>query len=405
MCKRGLTALILLLAVLAFCAAACAEEAADITAECTFRLCSTNRSVNSMTDRKYTSYWESSKIRNPFVTIISEKPICGLYLCFRRMPSSYEIQTFTGGEDGAWVTVCEGDTRFMHVFYALEGLNSVRIYATQAGSLQMGFNEIYVFGPGEVPAWVQRWEETEPKADILFLMAHPDDELLFTGGAIPTYDIEMGKRVVVAYLSWSNTTRRSEALNGLWTLGVRNYPVFGGFVDRFSNKTKAAYEKLGKTKVLSWVTGLFRQYRPEVVVTHDLEGEYGHGQHRMLADACIQCYDLAADPEKYPESAEAYGPWEVKKLYLHLYGEESDQTRFDWHVPLSALGGKTGMELATEALAMHVTQENAKIKVNHKWTVLSMELTEEVFCNAAFGLYASRVGPDETHLDFLEHIE
>ena len=215
----------------------------------------------------------------------------------------------------------------------------------------------------------------------------------------------MGKRVVVVYLSWSNTTRRSEALNGLWTLGVRNYPVFGGFVDRFSNKTKAAYEKLGKTKVLSWVTGLFRQYRPEVVVTHDLEGEYGHGQHRMLADACIQCYDLAADPEKYPESAEAYGPWEVKKLYLHLYGEESDQTRFDWHVPLSALGGKTGMELATEALAMHVTQENAKIKVNHKWTVLSMELTEEVFSNAAFGLYASRVGPDETHLDFLEHIE
>ncbi len=409
--KNLLPVLLPLLALLFLFGGAGAEEAEDITAQCAFRLCSTKRGDGNMRDRKYTSYWESNKIRNPFVTITSETPIHGLYLCFRKMPSSYEIQTFIPNEteegegEGEWQTVAQGDTRFEHVYYALEGLTSVRILSTQTSALQMGFNEVFVFGEGEVPSWVQRWEEPESKADLLFLVAHPDDELLFTGGAIPTYDIEMGKRVVVAYLTWSNTTRRSEALNGLWTMGVRNYPVFGGFADRFSNRTKAAYDKLGKNKVLSWVTELFRRYRPEVVVTHDLEGEYGHGQHRMMADACIQCYELAADAGQFSESAEAYGVWQVKKLYLHLYGDEAEQTRFDWHVPLASMGGKTGFELAREALAMHVTQENAKIKVNHQWTLLTMELTEEVFCNTAFGLYASQVGPDETHLDFLEHIE
>ena len=71
------------------------------------------------------------------------------------------------------------------------------------------------------------------KADLLFLIAHPDDELLFTGGAIPTYAVEKGKQVAVAYLTPSNTTRRSEALNGLWAMGVRNYPIFGEFSDRY----------------------------------------------------------------------------------------------------------------------------------------------------------------------------
>ena len=403
--KKRIAALLVFLTALLLFALAEAADAPDITQECEFRLCSTNRRAASMTDRQYTTYWESNKIRNPWVSITSDTPIHGLYLCFRKMPSSYEIQTLVGEEEPEWVTVCEGDVRFQHAFYALGGLKKVRIRCTQQNSFQMGFNEIFVFGEGDVPDWVQRWEPTEEKADLMILIAHPDDELLFTGGAIPTYDVERNKRVIVAYLSWSNTTRRSEALNGLWTLGVRHYPVFGGFVDRFSNKTRDAYEKLGKTKVLSWVTSLFRQYRPEVVVTHDLEGEYGHGQHRMLADACIQCYEAAADPGKYPDSAEAWGPWQVKKLYLHLYGNEEEQTRFDWNVPLASMGGKTGLELASEAYAMHVSQEKAKVKINHKWTTLSVEITGEAFSNTSFGLYSSEVGPDETHLDFFEPIE
>ena len=382
--------------------AALAGEAPDLTRECHFKVCSSSRKDTMMTDGKYTSYWESNKIRNPYVTLTCDTPIYGLYLCFRQMPSSFEIQV---KQEEEWVTAMPGDTRFQHSFYELDGVSGVRIYSTQKNAHKIGFNEIFVFGEGDIPDWVQRWEETEGKADILFFSAHPDDELIFLGGAIPTYAVEKEKRVVVAYLSWSNTTRRSEALNGLWSMGVRHYPEFGGFRDSYSKDAKGAYKTLGKDKVLSWVTEMYRKHQPEVVVTHDLNGEYGHGQHKMMADAAIQGYDLAASPEKYPDSAAQYGTWQVKKLYVHLYGDESVQTKFDWNVPLEKMNGKTGLELAAEAYALHKTQEGAEVKINKKWHRLSVEETGSHWSNTTFGLYASQVGPDETHTDFLEHIE
>ena len=380
-----------------------AVRARDITDQCTFRLSALQANARKIKDGAYTTYWDSYTCSNPWVTIHSKEPMYGLYLCFRKLPDSFEIQA-PGTEEGTWVTLTEGDARFHHSFYPLEGLTDLRIWSTQEDAHQMGFNEIFVFGEGEIPDWVQRWEPQEEKADILFLVAHPDDEILFFGGAIPTYAAQ-GKRVVVAYLSYSNKTRRSESLNGLWTMGVRHYPEFGSFRDSYSSKAAVAYKRLGESNVLAWVAELFRKYRPEVVLTHDMSGEYGHGQHRMLADAAVRCYDLAADPEKYPESAAAYGPWQVKKLYLHLWGEETDRTHFDWNQPLAGLGGKTSLDIAKDAYAMHITQTYAEIKVGRKWHRLSVQETGRLYDNTFFGLYASQVGPDVGHDDLLEHID
>ena len=158
-----------------------------------------------------------------------------------------------------WTKAADGDTRFHHVFVPLNGEKALRIVGTEEKNCVLGFNELFVSAKGTVPDWVQRWEETEKKADILFLSTHPDDELLFFGGAIPTYAGELRKRVVVAYLTWSNTTRRSELLNGLWHCGVRHYPLFCGIRDVYSNKAEDAYRKVssrdGKEIVQGWLTG------------------------------------------------------------------------------------------------------------------------------------------------------
>ncbi len=409
--KRGWIFGMLLLALLcALWAGATAEsdEAKNLTGECTFKASAGGTRLHRMTDADYRSYWEIEKAKTPWVTIQSETPVYGLYLCFRTMPEHYVIQTRKDGGD-SWEDVIEGDTRFYHTFYPLNGLRTIRIYVPTEGKSKstLGFNELFVFGAGEVPDWVQRWEPTEEKADILFLVAHPDDELLFMGGALPTYAVEWQKRVVVAYFCYSNTTRRSEALNGLWSMGLRHYPVFGGFRDVYSRTVEDAYELVrGRRKAAEeWLTGLYRQVKPEVVVTHDVNGEYGHGQHKMMADLAGRCYDLSPDAAQYATSAEEYGVWQVKKLYLHLWGEESDQTAFDWEQPLTSMGGKTGTELAEEAYALHVTQQNAGMKLRGKRHTFSVRETGgELFPNTKFGLYRTEVGPDVTHLDFLENI-
>ncbi len=391
--KKWLIALLTLLAL--SLSVAFAAEANDITEDCKFKVCSSGRKYTLMTDKKYTSYWESNKIKTPWIAITAPegKPIAGLYVCFGNMPESWEIQTSDDGKD--WFTAVPGDTRFLHAYVALpQPAQHVRLAVTSEKKTALRINDLFVLSEGDLPDWVQVWQPTEEKADILFLSTHPDDELIFFGGAIPTYAVEQQRKVVVAYFSRSNTTRSSELLNGLWHMGVRTYPVIGTFKDSYAKNLKAAYKSAGgKGKVNEWIVGLYRQYKPEVVVTQDTNGEYGHKQHMMIADAAQNCIALAANEDEFTASTIAYGTWQVKKLYLHLYPE--NQITFDWTVPLKSMNGATGIELAEEAYTLHKTQASSGMSVTETGTK---------YDNRVFGLAFTTVGEDVRKDDFLENI-
>lgn len=391
--KKWLIALLTLLAL--SLSVAFAAEANDITEDCKFKVCSSGRKYTLMTDKKYTSYWESNKIKTPWIAITAPegKPIAGLYVCFGNMPESWEIQTSDDGKD--WFTAVPGDTRFLHAYVALpQPAQHVRLAVTSEKKTALRINDLFVLSEGDLPDWVQVWQPTEEKADILFLSTHPDDELIFFGGAIPTYAVEQQRKVVVAYFTRSNTTRSSELLNGLWHMGVRTYPVIGTFKDSYAKNLKAAYKTAGgKDKVNEWIVGLYRQYKPEVVVTQDTNGEYGHKQHMMIADAAQNCIALAANEDEFTASTIAYGTWQVKKLYLHLYPE--NQITFDWTVPLKSMNGATGIELAEEAYTLHKTQASSGMSVTETGTK---------YDNRVFGLAFTTVGEDVRKDDFLENI-
>lgn len=391
--KKWLIALLTLLAL--SLSVAFAAEANDITEDCKFKVCSSGRKYTLMTDKKYTSYWESNKIKTPWIAITAPegKPIAGLYVCFGNMPESWEIQTSDDGKD--WFTAVPGDTRFLHAYVALpQPAQHVRLAVTSEKKTALRINDLFVLSEGDLPDWVQVWQPTEEKADILFLSTHPDDELIFFGGAIPTYAVEQQRKVVVAYFTRSNTTRSSELLNGLWHMGVRTYPVIGNFKDSYAKNLKAAYKTAGgKGKVNEWIVGLYRQYKPEVVVTQDTDGEYGHKQHMMIADAAQNCIALAANEDEFTASTIAYGTWQVKKLYLHLYPE--NQITFDWTVPLKSMNGATGIELAEEAYTLHKTQASSGMSVTETGTK---------YDNRVFGLAFTTVGEDVRKDDFLENI-
>ena len=96
----------------------------------------------------------------------------------------------------------------------------------------------------------------------------------------------------------------------------------------------------------------------------------------------------------------------MKKLYLHLWGEEADQTVFDWDQPLTAFGGKTGAQLAAEAFALHASQKGMGSKIRGKFVEFTVEDTgAKMYPYDRFGLRSSEVGPDEAKNDFLEHID
>ncbi len=375
--KRWMILLVLCLTALAVFSAQ-ADTALDVTEGCSMKL-SGKGSAKNLFDRKFTSFLESKKVKNPTLTVESGTPLYGIYLCFQNMPEEYEVRVQRGGD---WETLCDGDTRFHHVYYALEGVSGVQIYASGEKKQTMGFNEVYAFGEGEVPGWVQRWNPTPEKADILCVVSRPEEELLYLGGTIPYYACEKESSVAVAFFSYGNTTRRSELLNGLWSMGYRNYPFIGNFGISNAKSAASAYKNAGQESVLSWLGGVISACRPEVIVGPDENGEGGNGQRMMLADACKRCFEDTSD-------------WEAQKLYLHLAGSEGSQTVFDWDQPLESLGGRTGMGLAYYAYLFHKTQDD---------TEKSVFGTGITYANNRFGLVSSRVGEDTAHDDFLENI-
>lgn len=386
--KCMVQAALALLLVLCFSCAA-AQEAKDLTNACI--ISSPDKTTDKVHDGAYTSFWQSRTSEKPHLEFQTPEGESAqyLYICFAEMPEAWSIEEEINGE---WQTSIEGTTDYYHVLVALNGKKHFRLVGISEKKSYLKLNEVFVFSDGELPDWVQQWEPTPKKADLLLLVAHPDDELIFFGGTIPTYAVEKNMNVVVAYMSYSNTTRRSELLNGLWHMGLRQYPVIGDFGDVYMRSLDDAYAHWTKRKSRAYITELIRQYKPDVMITHDINGEYGHGAHKLCANVTQYCVEHSGDETFMQESAEKWGTWTVKKLYLHMGRENT--IFMDWHVPLESMGGKTGLELAQEAYAYHVTQQSTSFTVTDEGRT----------GNAKFSLVYSQVGEDQVGGDFFENL-
>ena len=334
-------------------------------------------------------------------------PECGsVYLIFDR---PYGSLTLADRETHKEITV---DTQGMlHFFLDLEGGFG---YSPQAVTISFSdgegeLNEVYLFPPGEIPDWVQRWQQNPGEADLLLLSAHGDDEQLFFAGLLPYYAGERGYRVQVVYFTdHRNLTshRVHEMLDGLWAVGVRDYPVFGPFDDYYTFDLEDAYryyEDCGFSRqdLLSFVTEQLRRYHPLVAVGHDVNGEYGHGMHQLTADLLTKAITASADPESFPETAEEYGPWQVPKTYLHLYGE--NEIVMDWDVPLTSFGGMTAYEVSRDrGFPCHKSQV-----ADFAWYYRGADRAVDVgkYSPCRYGLYNTTVGEDTGAGDFFQHLE
>ncbi|MDD4081214.1 MAG: PIG-L family deacetylase [Eubacteriales bacterium] len=364
-------------------------DAEDITAECKITVASKGFTLPRLTDRDWDSYWKGEP-GGKTVEITCPKPAYGLYICWLEEPRAWKLSQQVHGR---WQETVFEPSGMMHEYIPLDGATKLRLAPQARKPDWFGMSELFILGEGNVPRYVQRWQMPDDSCDLMIYVAHPDDETLFFGGAIPYYAGELKKDLVVAVFTPGHRLRKAELLNAMWLMGAANYPVFGPFHDTYSLKLDTAYSQFGKSKVLNFTTALFRQYGPRVVLTHDANGEYGHGMHRICADASLKAFDYAADPARHPESAQQYGAFQAEKLYLHLY--EKNQIEMDWDVPLSAFGGLTGFQMAQAGYGEHQSQ--------HRYEQYQVEPKESDKSSYLFGLARTTVGLDIKGNDFLEN--
>ena len=394
--KKPLYILILaLILLLCLSPAGLAEEnvSDELTADCSFT--SDNKyktDIPLMTDGNVSTTY-ALKEKNGWLEISCDQPICGLsvsVLVKSRDPWSYDLQA--EDTNGKWQTIAQ--SKYLTDWFVINpGVTRLRIQAT--GKERIRIAEIRAFGPGKKPDDVQDWQDLD-KCDLMLLACHPDDEVLWFAGLMPVYAGERGYKVQLAMMTPDYGERQLELLGCAWHCGIRYYPYFIGFHDKHGGSMEKQFTQWkGKNKVLKEVTACIRRFKPEVLVTHGKDGEYGHSAHRVTSWAAMECFTRAADKKQFTESEKEYGTWQIKKLYLHEY--DKNRIVMDWNQPLSAFGGKTGFDIAEEAYQFHVSQ----VDIGHYVFQRGPEGDHD---NTAFGLYATKVGPDEAGNDFMEHI-
>lgn len=340
-----------------------------------------------------------------YLTLTHEDGIGSLYFIFAE---TYGTYTVVNHDTGAEITA--GENHYLH-----EYVNLMELFGKAPQSVTIRFdhgavalNELYVYGVGNVPDTVQKWElPADGKTDMILFSTHSDDDHLYFAGLLPYYAVERGFQVQVVYLTnhWNvSRIRVHEALDGLWAVGIRSYPVFGPYPDFNCKSIDDAYKRFqdsgfSREQMTGFVVEQLRRFKPQVVVGHDFNGEYGHVQHKVYAQLLANAVEISNDALSYPETAEQYGVWDVPKTYIHLY--EQNKVYMDWDKPMESFGGLTPYEVARDiGFAAHVSQ-------HRDWSsFFNPKTAADIFWHSPckYGLYRTTVGLDVNGDDLFENI-
>lgn len=224
------------------------------------------------------------------------------------------------------------------------------------------------------------------KADILVVVAHPDDEAFFTPYlARAIYD--MHKRVAVIFSTHGGSgvnrytrergpamanEREIEARDACAKLHISNVWFLDG-KDTPSQNVLDSFSNWGHGENLERLVGLIRLTRPEVIFTH-FPGVFigeNHGDHQATGVLVTEAFDLAGDPLIFPSQLagptshyESYlsnlQPWQAKKIYFG--SDANDNKQFDGTGPsysireISPSQKKPYWRLAMDSAMAHRTQ-------------------------------------------------
>ena len=366
----------------------------EINRQCTIELHVKEPNMRVLTDYTGSSYvnfvegdWFSVKWQD-------QVEVAAVYWEWWHMPARALVECFNDAGERIYEREYGSVIRFITVFPD-ENVREVRMTVLEGtGDL----TELFVYNEKQMSLQQKTvdWQEPLQKADIMIVETHGYDDVLVFGAVTPTYT-DRGYTVTVANMGCDTIGRQRESSGGSYLNGLRNFKTFFEFKDlldvTYSKYIKAWLQDDPRDPEEMLVAEI-RRVKPEVVITHDLvNGDFGHGAHKLVAEITVKAVEDASDPEKFPESAEKYGAWQVKKFYVHMY----DQNRIfiDVDVPLESFGGMTARQVAAAGMTKWKNGAEAG-KINN--------IRTGKYHPSDYGLYFSTVGEDVEKNDFLENI-
>jgi LmbE family N-acetylglucosaminyl deacetylase len=175
---------------------------------------------------------------------------------------------------------------------------------------------------------------SKPKTLVL-TGAHPDDESFGIGGTLAQYAAagfkvyyicgtrgEVGEVTPEAMKGYNSIAdlRSHELKCAAEALGLADVIYLGyrdsGMAGSPENNHPHALAAAPTEQVAGHIVKIFRQLKPEVVITSDPVGGYGHPDHIAIHKATVMAFHAAGDPQQYPEAGPAF---RLQKLYFHVF--------------------------------------------------------------------------------------
>jgi N-acetyl-1-D-myo-inositol-2-amino-2-deoxy-alpha-D-glucopyranoside deacetylase len=210
-----------------------------------------------------------------------------------------------------------------------------------------------------------------PSRRLLLVHAHPDDETINNGATMARYvaegvDVtlvtctlgEEGEVLVpeLAQLAADQADqlggyRIAELQAAMDALGVTDFRFLGG-PGRFrdsgmmgtpANEHPRAVWNADMDEAVAHAVAVVREVRPQVLVTYDENGGYGHPDHIQAHRVAMGAVEAAVDPAYRPDLGE---PWSVAKVYWNCFPKSVLQQGID---ALAALGEESFFEGVTSA--------------------------------------------------------
>jgi LmbE family N-acetylglucosaminyl deacetylase len=171
---------------------------------------------------------------------------------------------------------------------------------------------------------------------MLIALAHPDDESFGMAGTIVRYSREGAEAYLICATNGDVGSLDDHFLEGYESvaslrlqelacaaqiLGLERLITFNyrdsGMAGSSDNEHPDCLVAATLDEVTCRITEVIREVRPQVVITFDPFGGYGHPDHIRMHQATLAAFHAAADPEQFPEQIQHQGlvPYQPQKLY------------------------------------------------------------------------------------------